>query len=57
MREWRECTLEALAEEITQMRHDCLDQGVDFGQVLNLSWQWYNQDSIENMLDPLEEEA
>lgn len=53
----RECTLEALAEEITQMRHECLDQGLDFGQVLNLSWQWYNQDSIEKMLDPLEEEA
>ena len=50
----RECTLEALAEEITQMRHECLDQGVDFGQVLNLSWQWYNQDSIDKILEESE---
>jgi hypothetical protein len=54
MREWRECTLEALAEEITQMRHDCLDQGIDFGQVLNLSWQWYNSDTVEKILNTLE---
>jgi hypothetical protein len=54
MREWRECTLEALAEEITQVRHDCLDQGVDFGQVLNLSWQWYNSDTVEKILKTLE---
>lgn len=52
----KECTLEGLAEQITSIRHECLDQGLEFGELLNLSWHWYNDDLIDRLdrKEPLE---
>ena len=51
-----ESTLEGLAEQLTSIRHECLDQGLEFGELLTLSWLWYNDDLVDRLdrKEPLE---